>query len=143
MRPPFTRCTFLQGHVSHAVGPDFLLEANDLLYFSGQIKQAKHYSEQFNLDLLTNETETGEGKGFAGNRDLKYVEDGAQPPSDTAQLLQVGFQGFRVYASLVCKTILSQNYRTKAKYDQPSTRQQNKSKEQAAFLSLGKHGFVC
>ncbi|GAQ88449.1 Na+/dicarboxylate [Klebsormidium nitens] len=78
-----------QGHVSHAVGPDFFLESGDLLYFSGQIKQAKHYSEEFSLELLTNETEAGSGeKGFAMATDLKSAEEGAEQPSHAAQLLQ-------------------------------------------------------
>lgn len=79
-----------QGHVSHAVGPAFHLESGDLLYFSGQIKQAKHYSEQFNLELLTNETEADSaGKGSALAADLKSAEEGAEQPSHAAQLLQV------------------------------------------------------
>lgn len=66
--------------MTHAVGPQYLLEAGDLLYFCGELEQAHFYAKAYLLELITQESSTTH---FRGSQDLAALEDGVAPKGIT------------------------------------------------------------
>ncbi|KAG0576466.1 hypothetical protein KC19_5G082400 [Ceratodon purpureus] len=64
-----------QGRVTHAVGPQYLLEAGDHLYFCGELEQAHFYAKAFGLELLTSES----ARSGKGSNDPSALENGVSP----------------------------------------------------------------
>lgn len=63
-----------QGRVTHAVGPQYLLEVGDILYFCGEIEQAHFYAKAFSLELLT--TEPARSGKLSKSHDPATLENG-------------------------------------------------------------------
>lgn len=81
------------GHVTHAVGPDFMLEHGDCLYFSGALTAAEALAEKLDLELVTADEEASLHGGKAETPGLARVdnddpEQGAALP-DSTKLIEV------------------------------------------------------
>ena len=45
------------GHIHRAVGPDFVLNVGDILYFTGMVEGFRKFCEENGLEVITKETE--------------------------------------------------------------------------------------
>lgn len=77
--------------MTHAVGPQYLLEPEDLLYFCGELEQAHFYSKAFSLELLTNEAISGSKRAnFQGEKHPSALENGScGSVEDSTLIMQV------------------------------------------------------
>jgi hypothetical protein len=49
---------YVTGNIHNAVGPEFILQAGDILYFTGLVESFATFCEEHGLELITNEVET-------------------------------------------------------------------------------------
>ncbi|XP_024365164.1 probable sodium/sulfate cotransporter 3 [Physcomitrium patens] len=93
-----------QGRVTHAVGPQYLLEPEDLLYFCGELEQAHFYSKAFSLELLTNEAISGSKRAnFQGEKHPSALENGSCGSVEDSTLIMQA--SVRKGADIIGKTL--------------------------------------
>ena len=51
------------GNVHHAVGPDFVLQAGDILYFTGLVESFGEFCSEHGLEVVTNEVQDDQERG--------------------------------------------------------------------------------
>ena len=73
------------GNIHRAVGQQFILNENDILYFTGMVEDFGSFCEQHGLEVITNERRASVMNGAAeGGANSNH--DNSQPTTDTNQL---------------------------------------------------------
>jgi len=59
------------GNIHHAVGPEFILEKGDILYFTGLVESFGDFCAEHGLEVVTNEIEVGDDTDIGGAVTMK------------------------------------------------------------------------
>lgn len=78
------------GNIHHAVGPEFVLQVGDILYFTGLVESFGDFCSEHGLEVVTNEVEVG---GDNNSSAVGEKDESKNSAVDSSETIPLTFEG--------------------------------------------------